>query len=84
MELTHNRALLQAMRDTHAKIHLARARSAYDADRARSAYEEHCRVVEAILIGDGVQAAELLEAHLRSSLINALALLHEHPTSETA
>lgn len=70
--LAQNPTLTQAMRETHAKIHLARARSAYDPDRARVAYEEHEAIVKNILAGRADVAARLLEEHLMLSLANAL------------
>jgi DNA-binding GntR family transcriptional regulator len=70
--LAHNPALLQVMREAHAGIHLARARSARDPGRARAAYEEHEQIVGCIVAGESVRAAELLERHLESSLVSAL------------
>lgn len=70
--LAQNQVLLQAMHDTEAKLHLARARSAYDPDRARAAYEEHEAIVQHVKDRKAEAAARILEKHLLLSLRNAL------------
>jgi len=75
VELADSQALRQALRDTNARIHLARARSAYDPVRARAALAEHQEIVEHVLAGHGDEAALALEKHLHLSRDNALALL---------
>jgi DNA-binding GntR family transcriptional regulator len=75
--LAHNDALLRAMRDAHAGIHIARARSAYKPDRARTALREHEEIVEHVIARHGDEAARLLERHLEHSRDNALTLLRQ-------
>lgn len=75
VSLANNEALLRAMRDTHARIHLARARSGYAPKRAQKAYDEHVKIVAAIRHGKADDAAALLETHLRESLENAAELI---------
>lgn len=76
VSLAGNQALLQAMRETETKVHLARARSARDPDRAREAHREHELIVNYILAGDAEGATHLLEQHLQLSLTNALKRMH--------
>jgi DNA-binding GntR family transcriptional regulator len=75
VSLADNEALLRAMHDTHARIHLARARSAYAPKRAQQAYREHVQIVAAIRDGKADDAAALLETHLRQSVENAAELI---------
>jgi DNA-binding GntR family transcriptional regulator len=67
--------LVEALADVGRKIRLARARSAQQPRRARTALDEHRAIVAALVERDGEHAAALLEAHLTSSLDNALAVL---------
>ncbi|WP_433502622.1 GntR family transcriptional regulator [Pseudonocardia halophobica] len=67
--------LIQALTDVGRKIQLARARSAHQPRRARTALDEHRTIVAALDDRDGDHAASLLEAHLSSSLNSALAVL---------
>ncbi|MDN4171708.1 GntR family transcriptional regulator [Nocardioides sp. SOB77] len=71
VSLARNEALLTQVRETHARLHLARARSAHDPRRARAAYDEHAAVVARVLARDAAGAAELMESHLRAALENA-------------
>ncbi|GAA3733256.1 DNA-binding GntR family transcriptional regulator [Spinactinospora alkalitolerans] len=73
--LAGNSELRQAANSVHFRIHLARARSAHDPERAVQALEEHRRIVEAVIACDGSLAADLLESHLLSSLENALTIM---------
>lgn len=73
--LAANSPLVAALTEVGRKIRLARARSAYQPRRARSALEEHRAIVAALAARDGERAASLLEAHLTSSLSNALVVL---------
>jgi DNA-binding GntR family transcriptional regulator len=73
--LAANPPLLAALTDVGRKIRLARTRSAYQPRRARVALDEHRDIVTALAERDGERAATVLEAHLTSSLTNALALL---------
>lgn len=77
VSLANNKALLRAMHDAHARIHLARARSAYDPGRAQQAHREHEQIVAAIRDGRADEAATQLEAHLRKSLESAAALIRD-------
>ncbi|WP_293695277.1 GntR family transcriptional regulator [uncultured Agrococcus sp.] len=67
------------------RLHSARIRrlSQHDADRLRSAAEEHLLVVEAILERDPELAAHATHIHLRRSLTSALARLESH-TAESS
>ncbi|MFI1462273.1 GntR family transcriptional regulator [Nocardia carnea] len=67
--------LLNALTEVGRKIQLARARSAHQPRRARTALDEHRAIVAALSSRDGDHAAALLEAHLVSSLNNASAVL---------
>ncbi|MEU1981871.1 GntR family transcriptional regulator [Nocardia sp. NPDC019395] len=67
--------LLDALTEVGRKIQLARARSAHQPRRARTALDEHRAIVAALSSRDDEQAARLIEAHLVSSLNNALAVL---------
>src|SRR5690606_30262469 len=73
--LAANPPLLQALTEVGRKIKLARARSAHQPQRARTALEEHREILAALSKRDGDKAAALLESHLTSSLNNALAVL---------
>lgn len=70
------------------RLHSARVRrlSQHDADRLRSAADEHLLVVEAILEGDAELAAHATHIHLRRSLTSALGHLaastQASPTTE--
>lgn len=75
VRLAANPPLVQALTDVERKIKLARARSAHQPRRARTALDEHHAIVSALIERDGDHAAALLESHLSSSLNNALALL---------
>jgi DNA-binding GntR family transcriptional regulator len=75
VRLAANPPLIQALTDVGRKIQLARARSAHQPRRARTALDEHRTIVAALADRDGDHAATLLEAHLASSLNNALAVL---------
>ena len=77
VQLAHNEELLRTVRDVHAKIHLARARSAYAHDRACQAFDEHRQIIEAINRRDPRAAADALEEHLQAALTNALTILHD-------
>lgn len=77
VQITHNEELLRTVRDVHAKIHLARARSAYYHERACKAFDEHQQIIEAINRHEARAAANALEEHLQASLANALTLLHD-------
>jgi DNA-binding GntR family transcriptional regulator len=81
VSMAHNPALLRAMEETHARIHLARARSAFDPERARAAYDEHDRIAHHVISREGSKASQLLESHLRSSLDNAVQLLRQQQTA---
>lgn len=74
-QLAANAPLLQSLTDVSMKIQLARARSAHQPQRARTALDEHRDIAAALADRDGDQAAALLEKHLTSSLNNALAVL---------
>ena len=67
--------LMNALTEIDRKIQLARARSAHQPRRARTALDEHRAIVAALSARDGDKAATLIEAHLESSLNNALAVL---------
>jgi DNA-binding GntR family transcriptional regulator len=73
--LAAHQPLLDALTGVGRKICLARARSAHQPRRARTALDEHRAIVAALAERDGEHAAALLEAHLTSSLDNALAVL---------
>jgi DNA-binding GntR family transcriptional regulator len=73
--LAANPPLVEALTDVGRKISLARARSAHQPRRARTALDEHRAIVAALAERDGDHAATLLESHLSSSLNNALAVL---------
>ncbi|MBK1783644.1 GntR family transcriptional regulator [Prauserella cavernicola] len=73
--LAANPPLLQSLTEVGRKIQLARARSAHQPQRARVALDEHRAITAALSARDGEHAAALLEAHLTSSLNNALAVL---------
>jgi DNA-binding GntR family transcriptional regulator len=75
VRLAANAPLTEALTDVGRKIRLARARSAHQPRRARTALDEHRAIVAALAARDGDRAATLLEAHLTSSLNNALAVL---------
>lgn len=77
VSMAQNPALLRTMQETHAKIHLARARSAFDPDRARIAYKEHEQIAKHVIAGEATEAAQALEAHLMSSFDNAVLLLRQ-------
>jgi DNA-binding GntR family transcriptional regulator len=70
-----NPPLLQALTDVVRKIQLARARSTHQPERARTVLDEHRAIVAALSARDGDHAVALLEAHLTSSLNNALSVL---------
>jgi DNA-binding GntR family transcriptional regulator len=70
--LAHNPAFDATIRDVHSRIHLARARSATDPERARAAHREHTVILAAIEAGDGETAAALLTDHLNSACENAI------------
>lgn len=70
--LADNQALLDAVVEVHRKIGLARSRSGYEGNRARTAFSEHEEVLEHLANGEGELAAKVLTTHLRSSLNNAL------------
>ncbi|PXY18296.1 hypothetical protein BA062_35720 [Prauserella flavalba] len=72
--------LVVALTDVGRKIQLARARSAHQPRRARTALDEHRAIVTALTSRDGDHAAALIEAHLVSSLNNALAVLGTEET----
>jgi DNA-binding GntR family transcriptional regulator len=71
--------LQRAARDVLSTIHLARARSAHDPDRAKVAFDEHCRILDAVIARDTQLATRLLEEHLWTSLHNAIALIRSTP-----
>jgi DNA-binding GntR family transcriptional regulator len=73
--LAANPPLIEALTDVGRKIRLARARSAHQPRRARTALDEHREILAALVGRDGEGAAAKLEAHLTSSLNNALAVL---------
>ncbi|MBN9108270.1 MAG: GntR family transcriptional regulator [Pseudonocardia sp.] len=73
--LAANPPLVEALTDVGRKIRLARARSAHQPRRARTALDEHREILAALVARDGEGAAAKLEAHLTSSLNNALAVL---------
>jgi DNA-binding GntR family transcriptional regulator len=73
--LARQSVLQRAVRDVHSTIHLARARSAHDPDRARAALDEHTRILDAVIARDAGLATQLLDQHLRTSLHNARTLL---------
>lgn len=75
VRLAANPSLVHSFTDVVRKIQLARARSAHQPRRARTALDEHRAIVAALVERDGDHAATLLEAHLASSLNNALAVL---------
>jgi DNA-binding GntR family transcriptional regulator len=75
VRLAANPPLVEALTDVGRKIRLARARSAHQPRRARTALGEHRAIVAALAERDGDHAATLLESHLASSLNNALAVL---------
>lgn len=70
--------LVTALTEVGRKIQLARARSAHQPRRARTALDEHRAIVAALASRDGDHAAALLEAHLVSSLNNALTVLRSN------
>lgn len=82
--LARQPVLQRAVRDVHSAIHLARARSAHDPDRARAALDEHGRILAAVVARDAECATALLEQHLRTSLRNARALLTTTTTESPA
>lgn len=73
--------LITALTEVDRKIQLARARSANQPHRARTALDEHRAIVAALATRNGDHAATLLEAHLTSSLTNAVAVLHTHDSA---
>ncbi|GAY09799.1 GntR family transcriptional regulator [Pseudonocardia sp. N23] len=75
VRLAANPPLVEALTDVGRKIRLARARSAHQPRRARTALDEHREILAALVARDGEGAAAKLEAHLTSSLNNALAVL---------
>lgn len=75
MHGANNEALKLAAEDVQQRISVAWARSARNPDRARAALAEHRLVVDALAVGDGDRAAQVLEQHLWSSFENAIASL---------
>lgn len=63
-----NPMLAQRAGEVHRQIHVARARSAYNTDRARQAYEEHLDILRALEAHDPDQADRAMRAHLRTGL----------------
>lgn len=82
VRLAANPPLWEALTDVERKIRLARARSAHQPRRARTALDEHRAIVVALADRDGDHAAALLEAHLTSALNSALAVLRAAETPE--
>ncbi|KID30801.1 transcriptional regulator [Prauserella sp. Am3] len=74
-QLATSAPLQQSLTEVGMKIQLARARSAHQPQRARTALDEHKAIAVALAERDGDLAARLLEEHLTSSLNNALAVL---------
>lgn len=70
--LAQNAAFDGAIRDVHARIRLARARSGTDPERARTAHQEHVAILSAIEAGEPQTAARLLTDHLASACDNAI------------
>jgi DNA-binding GntR family transcriptional regulator len=75
--LMDNAVMQRAAADIHARVYLARARSAWNPERARVALDEHSQVVAAIRLGDEDGAARLLESHLWASFATAAELLRD-------
>lgn len=71
VSLADSPSLLATAKGVNTRIHLARAKSAHDPRRARTAHYEHKAVVDAIVAGDALGAARMLEQHLRQSLESA-------------
>lgn len=66
------------------RVHVARIRrlSSDDADRLRSATQEHLMILDAIIEGSETMAAHATELHLHRSLANILATMREIPTTD--
>ncbi len=61
---THNPALVELALDARRRVFHFRHAQFRIANRVRSSHQEHCRVVDAILAGDGGAAYEAMKAHI--------------------
>ncbi|MFG1416736.1 GntR family transcriptional regulator [Xanthobacter sp. V0B-10] len=61
---THNPALVELALDARRRVFHFRHAQFRIANRVRNSHREHCRVVEAILAGDGGAAYEAMKAHI--------------------
>lgn len=63
--LTGNQSLVQHSREVQRLLHIARMRSGYEPERARTAHEEHQSVLDAIADHDADRAGAAMRHHLR-------------------
>ncbi|MFG1297071.1 GntR family transcriptional regulator [Xanthobacter variabilis] len=61
---THNSALVELALDARRRVFHFRHAQFRIVNRVRNSHEEHCRVVTAILAGDGAGAYEAMKAHI--------------------
>lgn len=66
--LARNGKVLDRVREVHRQLQLARARSGFQPERARQAYDEHLAVLDAVVRHDPSGAEAAMRAHLRTGL----------------
>jgi len=68
MTVAGNPMLAQRAGEVHRQLQVARARSAYNSNRARQAYDEHLEILRALEARDPDWADRAMRAHLRTGL----------------
>lgn len=85
ISISGNPELLSHTEKVHLQLTLARSRSGYQPERrARRAYQEHVRVLEALADGDPNAAERAMGEHLESSLHSATCLFQASDDAPSA
>jgi len=75
--MSHNTALIDRSREVDSQLHLVRAQGAYKPARAKTALQEHQRIVTAIAARDEDAAGATMRDHLCASHAHAQQLIME-------